>query len=278
MNKPTMNKLALALIATAYALPAAAQEAQPLWEAGVAVFGVSTPAYPGSSDRSSRLLPLPFLIYRGEVLRADQGGVGARLFKSDRVEFDIGFSGALPAHSDDVAARRGMPDLNTLIEFGPRVKILLANPTPTSRLRLELPLRAVMEIEGGVRRQGTTFEPKLSYELRGADPRWGYDVSAAAVFGDRRLNRYFYEVAPGYATASRPAYQADAGLVLTRVGLSASYKFNQDVRVFGFVREESYKGAANADSPLMQRQSGASVGLGFTWTLGRSARLVQSAQ
>ena len=257
---------------------ASAQEAQPLWEAGVAAFGVSTPAYPGSSDRSSRLLPLPFLIYRGEVLRSDQGGIGARLFKSDRVEFDIGFSGALPAHSKDVAARVGMPDLNTLIEFGPRVKIVLAQPTATSRVRLELPLRAVMEINGGVRRQGTTFEPKLSYEMRGADPRWGYDVSVAAVFGDRRLHRYFYEVAPAFATASRPAYQADAGLVLTRVGLSATYKFNEDVRLFGFVREESYRGAANVDSPLSRRSSGASVGAGFTWTLGRSATLAKSAQ
>ncbi len=273
-----MRRLAFAIGALCLAGSAAAQEAQPLWEAGVAAFGVSTPAYPGSSDRSSRLLPLPFVIYRGEVLRADQGGIGARLFRSERVEFDVGFSGALPAHSDDVAARAGMPDLNTLIEFGPRMKILLANPTPTSRLRLELPLRAVMEIEGGVRRQGTSFEPKLSYEMRGADPRWGYDISAAAVFGDRRLNRYFYEVAPQYATDPRPAYQADAGLVLTRVGLSATYKFNQDVRLFGFVREESYRGAANEDSPLMKKRSGASLGLGFTWTLGRSTTLAKSAQ
>lgn len=267
---------ALVTLAAACAVTSAqAQEAQPLWEAGVAAFAVSTPAYPGSADRSSRVLPLPFLIYRGEVLRADQGGIGARLFRSERVEFDVGFSGALPAHSRDVSARSGMPDLNTLIEFGPRVKILLANPTPTSRLRLELPLRAVMEVQGGVRRQGATFEPKLSYEMRGADPRWAFDVSLAAVFADRRLGRYFYEVAPQYATASRPAYQADAGLLLTRVGFSSTYKWSDDVRLFGFVREESYRGAANEDSPLMKKRSGASVGLGLTWTLGRSTTLVK---
>jgi len=207
----------LTLVALA-ALPASAQEAQPLWEAGAAVFGVSTPAYPGARDRSSRLLPLPFVIYRGEVLRADQGGVGARLFNSDHLEFDVGFSGALPAHSRDVAARSGMPDLNTLIEFGPRLKILLAKPTPASRLRLDLPLRAVMEVQGGVRRQGSTFEPKLSYEWRALYPRWGHDVSLAAVWGDRRLARYFYEVAPQYATATRPAYTAGSGLLLTRLG------------------------------------------------------------
>lgn len=280
MRTPAVRRVGFA-VALAAALPAVAWAQagpQPLWEAGVAAFGVSTPAYPGSSDRSTRLLPLPFLIYRGEVLRADQGGVGARLVKTERVEFDVGFSGALPAHSSDVAARAGMPDLNTLIEFGPRLKVLLATPTPTSRLRLELPLRAVMEVQGGVRRQGTTLEPKLSYELRGADPRWGYDLSVAAVFADRRLNRYFYEVAPAYANASRPAYQADAGLLLTRIGVSATYKFNDDVRLYGFVREESYRGSANADSPLLQKRSGTSFGLGFTWTLGRSTTMDKAAQ
>jgi len=30
------------------------------------------------------------------VLRADRGGVGARLFNSERLAFDVGFSGALP--------------------------------------------------------------------------------------------------------------------------------------------------------------------------------------
>jgi outer membrane scaffolding protein for murein synthesis (MipA/OmpV family) len=46
-----------------------------------------------------------------------------------------------------------------------------------------------------------------------------------------------------------------------------------DVRVFGFVRYDSYAGAANRDSPLMKRHSGASAGIGFTWTLRRSARM-----
>jgi outer membrane protein len=270
-----MRALIPAAACLGLSMPALAQEAQPLWEAGVAVFGASTPAYPGSADRSNRLLPLPFLIYRGDVLRADQGGIGARLFRSERVEFDVGVSGALPAHNVD--ARRGMPDLNTLIEFGPRMKILLARPTPMSRLRLELPLRAVVEVQGGVRRQGTSFEPKLSYEWRGADPRWGHDVSVAALFADRRLGRYFYEVAPQYALPERPLYQADSGLLLTRLGYSASYKFSDDVRLFGFVRAESYRGAANEDSPLMKKRSGASVGLGLTWTLARSATMARTA-
>jgi outer membrane protein len=274
------SALAVAFFGTALTTPAFAGDAPalPLWEAGVGGFALSAPAYPGSNDRSTRVLPVPFLIYRGEVLRADAGGYGARLFHSDRVELDVGLAGALPAHSDAVSARAGMPDLGTLVEFGPRLKLLLANPTPSSRLRLELPLRAVIELRGGVRRQGATFEPRLVWDTRETGSRWGYDASVALVVGDRAINRYFYEVEPRYATAGRPAYSAGAGPMLVRVGLSASYKLNADVRLFGVVRQESYAGAANRDSPLMKQASGTSIGVGFSWTLGRSASPARGAQ
>lgn len=272
-----MSRLLPGALALAFTLPAAAQQALPLWEAGVVGGTVSTPAYPGAADRSSRGLALPFLIYRGEVLRSDASGIGARLLRTDRVEFDVGFAASLPAHSDAVAARAGMPNLGFLGEFGPRLKVFLANPTPTSRLRLDLPLRAVMEFRGGVRRQGTTFEPRLVYETKENGSPWSYDASVAAVFGDSRINRYFYEVQPQYATPARPAYSAGAGLMLMRVGLSASYKFNDDVRLFGFVRQESYAGAANRDSPLMKKTSGTSIGGGFAWTIGRSSSPARGA-
>jgi outer membrane protein len=266
--------LALGVFSTANAGDAPALS---LWEAGIGGFALSAPAYPGSSDRSSRLLPVPFLIYRGDVLRADAGGFGARLFHSDRVELDVGLAGALPARSDAVAARGGMPDLGTLVEFGPRLNLLLANPTPSSRLRLELPLRAVIELRGGARRQGATFEPRLVWDTRETGSPWGYDASVALVAGDRTINRYFYEVEPRYATADRPAYSARAGVMLVRAGLSASYKLNADVRLFGVVRQESYAGAANRDSPLTKQGTGTSIGAGFAWTLGRSAAPARGA-
>jgi outer membrane protein len=275
-----MRPLLPGALALAFTLPAAAQQspALPLWEAGVVGGAVSTPAYPGAAERSSRVLALPFLIYRGEVLRSDASGIGARLLHTDRVELDVGFAASLPARSDAGAARAGMPDLGLLAEFGPRVKVLLANPTPTSRLKLELPLRAVMELRGGLRRQGTTFEPRLVWDTREAASPWSYDATLGLVMGDRAINRYFYEVQPQYATPDRPAYSARSGLMLVRVGLSVSYRFNDDVRLFGFVRQESYAGAANRDSPLMKRNSGASIGAGFAWTLGRSSSPARSSQ
>ena len=67
----------------------------PLWEAGAFVGAISTPAYPASSDRSDRLLALPYIMYRGDVLRIDRSTVGARVVHSEDFELDDGFSAQL---------------------------------------------------------------------------------------------------------------------------------------------------------------------------------------
>ena len=256
------------------ALTAQAQEtALPLWEVGLAGGLATTPSYPASAERSSRALALPYLVYRGEVLRADREGVGARLLYTRDLEFDIGLAASLPSRSIDSTARMDMPDLGTLIEVGPRLKWTLARPAPGSHLQIELPLRAVLEFNSGVKRQGWVFEPELKYETHDAADDLRMNASASLVLGDRSLNNYFYAVAPEYSTALRTAYEAQAGLIATRLSLSGSKKLNSDLRLFGFVRFESYAGAANQGSPLYRQSSGTSAGLAFAWTLGRSGRL-----
>jgi len=244
----------------------------PLWEFGLGAAGLSTPSYPGSDERENRLLVFPNIVYRGEILRADRSGVNARLFSSDRAEFDIGFAGALPSDSDDVDERAGMPDLGPLLEFGPRLKLRLADLGNNRRIRAEFPLRAVIEARGGLHARGYTFEPRLAYEMAGERGVWTMETNVSVVLGDRRINRHFYEVTPQYATATRAAYAADSGLIATRLGLFGSRRINEDVRLFGYVRYESFKGAANRDSPLHVKDSGVSGGVGVMWTFKRSGR------
>lgn len=250
--------------------------ALPLWEVGLFGGVASTPAYPASSDRSVRALVLPFLVYRGDVLRVDRGSAGARVVRTDNLELDVGFAASLPASSNDIPARKDMPDLGTLIEFGPRLKITLAQPTPNSQWRLDLPLRTVLEFNSGVHAQGLAFEPQLSYEVRDVGAGWSASASASVVLGDSRLNQYFYGVPASFATATRPAYEAHAGLITSRFTLTTSKSINPDLRIFGFVRYDLHTGAANRDSPLFLQSNGNSVGLALTWTLGRSAELARN--
>ena len=247
---------------------------KPLWEAGLAGFGLTGPAYPGANDDIGRGLVLPWFIYRGPVWRAAGGTVGARVAKNSFAEFDIGFSGALRASSEDVKVRSGMPELGFLLEFGPRAKLNLVRPSPDSVMRLELPLRGVFEFNSGVQYRGLTFEPKFTYDKRDLGRGWGFSGSLGLIYGDQQFNQYLYGVPSEYATSSRSAYSAKAGLITPRAQLTLSHKLNSDVRMFAFSRTDFSGKGVNTDSPLHLKERGTALGLGVIWTLGRSTQLV----
>jgi outer membrane scaffolding protein for murein synthesis (MipA/OmpV family) len=163
-----------------------------------------------------------------------------------------------------------MPDLGTLVEFGPRLKWNAAE-SAGGRWQLELPLRGVFDLSDQLTRRGMSFEPELQFSRRSA-AGFDYSVGLGAVFGDRRLAETFYSVAPAFATAERAAYDARAGLIAWRLGLSASRLLTPDWRVFGLARIDSVAGAANRASPLVQRTAGATVLVGVAWTWMRSER------
>ena len=106
--------------------------------------------------------------------------------------------------------------------------------------------------------------------MRDLGAGWSLSSGASVVLGDQKLNRYFYDVAPEYASALRPAYEAKAGLIATRLSFNTTKDLSPDLRVFGLLRLESYSGSANLNSPLHVRASGTWLGLGLAWTLGRS--------
>lgn len=252
--------------------PAAGSPSLPLWEVGVGALGASQQAYPGASERVNRGLALPFFIYRGDILRADRESVGLRAIKTRDFELDVGLAGSFGSDGDDVEARRGMPDLGTLVELGPRLKWNLGQGPAGGRLRADVALRGVFDISDGFGYRGLSFEPKLVYENRSGPWRWG--TSIATVIGNQRLADHFYGVAPVYATPTRRAYQADAGLITLRLGATATRELSRDWRVFGFARLDSVAGAANRNSPLVRKDLGASAGIGLIYTFARSERLV----
>lgn len=282
-NKVAFSLLAgsLGVLSSGYA-GAQTREALPLWEVGAFATAISQQAYPGASQRIDRALVLPFFIYRGKFLRADQSTVGLRAFKTDTLEVDVGFGGAFGSNSNDIQARKGMPDLGTLVEFGPRVKWKLGN-TPANaqgnvpgfgpgggRFRAEVALRGVFDITDGFKDKGIALEPELIYELA-ASNGWRYSTSLGLVFGDERLADTFYGVAPVYATASRPAYSANAGLIASRLSATVTRALSPSLRIFGFARVTSVEGSANLASPLVRQNTGSTLGFGLTYILAKSS-------
>ena len=263
--------LAAAAAAACVASGAQADEAAPRWEVGMVAFGVSQQAWPGASAQVRRGYPLPYAFYRGPVLRVDQEAVGLRAMKTPGFELDVGFSGAFGSRAQDIPARRGMPDLGTLVEFGPRGTWQLGRSASGARWQFELPLRGVFDVDARGASRGFTVEPRLEAEF--ADVAgWKVTTSASVLLGDHRINDTVYGVAPRYATATRPAWEGRAGLVAWRLTASASRAITPDWRVFGFARVDDVSGAANAGSPLVQQRTGLTAGVGVRWTFLRSGR------
>lgn len=259
-------------VAPAKIPPLTAKPALPLWEAGLFGFGLTQPAYPGSGERVSRLLGLPFLIYRGKYLRAERGNVGLRALKTPRSELYLGFAATLGSPSSDIAARQGMANLGTLIELGPRLKINLGDLSyGRSHSRFQFPLREVIDVSNGFVSRGIAFEPQWVKDTR-LPGGWFLSTELGMLFGDSKLADTFYGVLPADATPTRNSYTARSGLFALRAGLFASHALTPDVRLFSSLRVESLAGATNRDSPLVRRHVGWGAVIGVSWTLERSAR------
>jgi len=267
------SMISLALLACKTAA-AQSPPPQPLWEFGVFGVGGSQQAYPGSKQQVNPAIALPFLIYRGNVVRAEQGSIGVRALKTPSTEVDIGVSGSFGSAASDDYARRGMPSIGTLVEFGPRLKWDLGEAPGGGRWRVALPLRGVFDINHSFDFRGIAFEPEFGWGSRSGGG-WGYGASLSAVLGNARLADTFYGVAPAFATATRPVYEARAGLISTRLAVNLSKRLSTDWRFFGYARVDSVAGAANRDSPLVERTAGGSIGLGLAWTWARSDRSAQ---
>jgi outer membrane scaffolding protein for murein synthesis (MipA/OmpV family) len=270
---PHPTSLHLLAVAALAAIPWAAQAqegpGEPAWEVGGVAFAVSQQAYPGSDHQVRRGAALPWLVYRGKVLRAEGDSAGLRAIKTPQFELDIGVAGSFGSNASDIEARRGMPNIGTLVEFGPRLRWNLTEVRDGARWRLDLPLRGVFDLSDSLAHRGFALQPTLVYQWRTAS-RWNYSVSVSALLADERLAETFYEVSPRHARATRPSYEAEAGLVAWRLGASVSRGLARDWRVFGFARLDTVAGAANRASPLVRQTTGASAGIGLSYTWLRS--------
>ncbi|MEL6367006.1 MAG: MipA/OmpV family protein [Pseudomonadota bacterium] len=253
-------------------------EGLPLWEVGVGVGGAWTPDYPGATSQTARGLPLPVVIYRGNFLRIGDGNVASgQLFQSDKVDFGISLNGSFDAESDDVGARAGMPDLGFVFEVGPEIEIQLAQfAEGTRRIELELPVRAAFSFDDdGLRDRGFVFNPELEYEHEFADRQFEWSISISPAFASERLQSYFFDVAPEFATADRPDFSASGGYLQTRLGLGLQWRGEGRFAAVG-VSYAFLDDSTNEDSPLFRQDYGLSVGLVFVQRLWQSKRRVKA--
>lgn len=261
---------------SAAASTTAARGELPLWEIGIAAAAAGSPDYPGSDRSRARVLPLPYGIYRGKTLRADEDGLSSRFRFSPTVELDVSFGGALPAASNGNPAREGMPDLDLLFEVGPQLSVLLARPTRSTALTLAVPLRAVFSTDfDRFKSRGVLLAPELSYTNgKFASRGWSTRVTFGTSFATESLADYFYEVSPQFARVNRPAYDASGGYLESSLTTVVSRSFANDISLFTFLRLAALQDATNTDSPLLRDRTNMTFGIGLAYTFLRSEKTV----
>jgi len=275
MNNLIKLRIALAMAGWVMTLTSSATtERYPLWEVGMGVAAINFPDYRGSSHQQNYLLPLPYFIYRGEVLKVTREGLQGLLYQTDKISLNLSLDGAVPVKSEN-GSRQGMPNLDMIFEIGPSLKIKLAETaTQTWKLTGHLPIRAAYATDlSHLNYTGWLVNPQLNLDYV-PQPQWKMGMAIGILYANRDYHNYYYGVAPEYATSSRAAYVAERGYSGSRAALAVSWKVKQ-LRVGAFVRYDDLHQAEFEHSPLVEQSYTWMAGIGIAWVFSQSPYTVE---
>lgn len=241
-------------------------EPEKRWELGIGIGGISTPDYRGSKTNRTYIAPIPYVVYRGPIIRTDREGVRGDFLRTDRLEFTASVAVSITPDNDKNTLRKGMPELASTLEGGPALNINLTGDSFNDGFSATLPVRAVFTVgDGSPEYIGMVATPSLIYrqQLRG---NWKLNLRAGPMFASGKHHNYYYSVAPEYALPERPAYDAESGysgfntqLALTRRHGSFWYAF--------YTRYSNLAGTGFLDSPLVETRHNFTGGFAISWVI-----------
>ncbi len=233
-------------------------------EWGIGMATIHTPDYRGSSETYNESLPLPYIKYRGERLRVDEG-IEGRLFKTPDLLLAISGNGSLPS-PDDNPAREGMDELDASIELGPSLEYRLQHDA-TTELWLELPVRFAYSVNSDMQSIGHTINPRLAWRKPARDKyAWKLSFTTGLLYADDDYHNYFYQVSSNEVTAERPQFTAEAGYS----GLRMDFTYSKRIERWwlgGFIRYDDLSDSEIESSPLVTDSSNWVAGFGLAWII-----------
>jgi outer membrane scaffolding protein for murein synthesis (MipA/OmpV family) len=254
----------------------ASAETVPQWELGAGVVGLLMPDYRGSDEDRLYLLPVPYVIYRLEWIKADRTGIRSKLLNWEQAEINLSLSATPPVRSKNNRAREGMSDLKPMVELGPTLDIhLWRGGGRRFKLDVRTPVRAAFTVESHPRDAGVNLSPSLNFDVDGIGGRpWQLGMLAGPIFATRRQHRYYYGVSESDARPDRPAFDAHGGYAGMQFLVALSRRFEK--AWFGaYARYDTLRGAVFEDSPLVRRRYYVSAGFAVAWIPLQSSRMVE---
>lgn len=267
-----MRKLNCWLIAMVFSLGSLAAWAEhtdlppgKTWSAGIGIGGVVGPDYRGSKSYRSYVAPVPYLVYRGHFLRADDEGVRGRFWASDVLEVNLSALATFTPDADKNELREGMRPLDSTVEIGPALDINLTGETLRRGLLLHLPARGVIAFgRRSPEYVGWQFEPHLMYRANWF--QWDWTLRGGPAFGSGGFHRYYYSVPIEHALPERPAYRASSGY--SGINTQATVSRRMGSFWYGFYfRYNNLQGTRFTDSPLVETEHNVSGGMAVSWII-----------
>jgi outer membrane protein len=237
-------------------------------EVGLGAVVTNVPLYIGSDEAETFYLPFPYLRYRTEKITIDRDLIQGNLWKHGNWTLEMSLGGSVKVNSEKSEARKGMDDLDYILEVGPALNYFFSGDRTTDNaLLVEFPLRVAIGSDfTEARYRGVTFNPRLVWR-RGYRIN-GFEVRPQIAFGlrsaDNDLNDYFYGVDSKFATAERPTYKGKAGYGGSQFGYSTAVLWDNWLAA-GFMRYVNAGGAAFEDSPLYKQDDSWVVGFAVAY-------------
>lgn len=272
-----MHRWSILLLAVLAVAANAEEELRPKWELGAGLGSQTLADYRGAKNYSTQFLPIPYISYRGDFLRADDKGFRGRFISTDRIELNISLAGSLNGDSDDNRLREGMPELHPAGEVGPSLDINLTGENFSEGWSLRLPLRGVYTIdvdELEIDNVGYLINPQFTYESLDWNG-WNGSLDLGFLYGSSKYHDHYYSVAQEFVTDDRPFYRASSGY-------SGSYfNFSMTKRqgrwwYGGYLRYDNLRGATFEESPLMETNHYFTLALGVAYIFAQSKVQVMS--
>ncbi len=267
--------LALSLLFSNFVCSFSYAEELPLWELSLGLGGLNQSYYTGTKQTRNYLFPIILPVYRGELLKSDDKGIRAELFNDERYKLDLSLDFNFSVDSEDIDLRQGMPDIDSQLQIGPSLEIMLSK-SAQHEFQFNLPFRATFSISGdGIDQKGYTFSPNFSYvhQLSQGNKPWRLGLSVGPQFGDRDYHDIYYGVADEFVTANRAAYDTESGYSGSRLQLALTSKNRKRLWVW-FLRYENISGASFEDSPLVETNDNLTVGFLYSRYLFQSKTMV----